>query len=179
MAGLLTFKIKVYQTNVAVLPELQAKTKDLSELFDQIMDEWAELNKQKFDMAVGAEESGRQIDADVFWKGLSPQYLKWKRKHFPTGTLMVRTGSLAEALTDPQGFFRMANPEQAIFGTPNDADDALKAAYNFKRRQTIFLGLADQNMIRELTEKFFTVEMQSTTQQAAQLDADFNTAVNG
>ena len=177
MAGKLTFQIAVYQTNTAVLPELENRARNLSPLFEDIIDEWAELNKQKFEMSEGGEESGSQIDPTVFWQPLSPGYLKEKRKHYPTDTLMVRTGSLKDAMTTPNGFFRMVNPEQAVFGTPNDAEDALKVQFNWNKRQVIFLSDADQNMIRMKLDRYFTVEMQSVKEEVARLDTDFSNTV--
>lgn len=179
MAGMLSFKIAVYQTNTNILPELERKAKDLGPLFEDIIDEWAELNKQKFAMAQGGEAAGAQVDPTVFWQPLSFRYLQEKLRHYPTNTLMVRTGALRDAMTDPHGFFRMVNPEQAIFGTPNDAEDALKVQFNWNKRQVIFLSDADQNMIRMKVERYFTVQMQSQTEQINQMDIDFSNTVNG
>lgn len=178
MAGRLSFKVTVYQTDTHVLPELGMKAKDLSPVFEDIVDAWADLNAQKFRLAGGGEASGAQVDPTVFWKALSPQYLKWKQKHFPTDTIMVRTGSLMAALTSRTGFFRMVNPEQAVFGTPNDAEDAAKIQFNWATRQAIFLSDPDQNMIREKVSKYFTVQMKNIREEVAQMDADFAATVN-
>ncbi|SRR5216684_2759326 len=173
MPGRMTLNITVYQTNVDILPELERRAKDLSPLFDDIIDTWSELNKQKFELAQGGEISGAQI-FDVAWKGLSPGYLAWKTRHFPTGTLMVRTGELRASLTDPQGFFRRVEPERAIFGSPNDPDDVAKVRYNWKTRQAVFLSDPDQNMIRQKVSQFFNVSKTSIRQEVARMDIEFS-----
>lgn len=177
MAGKLTFKIEVFQENTAILPELERKAKDLTEMFNDIIDEWARENPQKFAMAAGHALVGAQIDPTVFWKELSFRYAEQKMRQGYGDSIMVRTGALRESLSNPNSIFRMVEPEQAVFGTPNDPDDVLKMQYNWDTRQTVFLADWDQNMIRQKVSRFFTVEMQSMKQSAAQLDADFAATV--
>jgi hypothetical protein len=176
MPGALTFKISIFQENVDILPELQNKVKDLTGLFEQIIDQWAKGNPEKFGFAAGASLSGARVDPQVEWQALSPAYFKAKSKRYPD-QIMVRTGSLRDSLSNPSLFFQMVNPEQAVFGAPNDADDAMKVQFNWEKRQTIFLGDSDQNMIRELESKYFTVQMKSIKQEIAQMNVDFSNTV--
>jgi hypothetical protein len=164
MPGMMTFKI---------LPTLSNKIKDLSSLFDTIIDEWGKGNPEKFGYAMGASETGIKVDPQVEWQALSPAYFKAKTRQGYPNQIMVRTGSLLASLSDPNRFFRMVEPEQAIFGTPNDPDDFMKMQYNWNTRQTIFLGDSDQNMIREKTQKYFTIQMQSTKQEVSEMDVNF------
>lgn len=172
MPGMMTFRISVYHENTAILPELARKAKDLTPLFNQVIEEWAKGNKEKFGFAIGASASGGPVDPQVSWQALSPSYFKAKSKFYPD-QIMVRTGSLLASLSEPSLFFQMVTPEQAIFGSPNDAEDAMKVQYNWLTRQTIFLGDSDQNMIRELTSKYFNVQMTSVKTAALALDAEF------
>lgn len=176
MAAMMTFRVNVFQENVAVLPELQNKVRDLRPLFEQIIGEWARGNADKFGLGAGASASGMQIDPQVHWEALSPNYFKAKTQQGYPDRLMVMTGSLMASLTNPNQFFQMVEPAQAVFGTPNDPDDVMKLQYNWITRQTIFLADSDQNMIRELTQKYFMVQMQSVKQDVARMDADFANA---
>ncbi len=110
-----------------------------------------------------------RIGADVFgefWAGITEGYAK--QKH-PSGApkrrtkraggnteypdwLMVRTGTLMQALTDPEALFNDLEPQQATFGTPNDPDladiIAWQAGERQKHREIIFLAEPDMNSIR-------------------------------
>ena len=75
MAGVIKFQIDLV-TAGNVLPEVQARLKDLRPAFEEIVRKWADDNQDKFRMSVGAEASGAEIDPDVFWKGFTPGYMK-------------------------------------------------------------------------------------------------------
>ncbi len=182
MAGTMTFSVTVYHINTEALPELAERVKNLTPVFHEIIDEWALMNNQKFNKSVGMEFTGVDIDPTVRWEALSLGYIKQKQRDGFSNQIMVRTGDLRAALTNPKGFFRMVNPQQAIFGTPNDPEDLMKVIYNFKKRQTIFLSDADKNMIRKKINDFLSVPTQksysSIKQEIAQMDVDFGNAVN-
>ena len=91
---------------------------------------------------------------------------------------MVRTGSLRDALTSPTGFFRMVSPQQAVFGSPNSAEDAMKMQYNWNKRQVVTQAIPGKNAVRQLTQQYFKAPpMQSAKQAAAQMDADFTSTI--
>ena len=191
MAGRVSFKIEVQQTNLDVLPEMAGRMKNLGPMFEKVIDEWAYMNAAKFDAAANAGASGLQIDPTVYWQPLSQAYLKQKmRAGFGAG-LMTRTGSLRQAMTDPEGFFRMTTETQAAFGMPNDAEDALKVQYNWptaenEKRQVIFLSLEDQRMIQKHVQDYLSlgpnyqevmfargVDAVKLRKEIAELDAEF------
>lgn len=190
MAGSVRLSLSIQIKNPERLPEIQARMQDLSPAFEKIVNEWVSLNAQKFNKGLGAESSGAQIDADVIWEPLSSAYITQKRKGYPNW-LMVRSGSLMESMTNPDTVFRMINAQDAIFGTPLDPDDAAKVSYNWLRRQVVFLGAADKNMIRRIIQDYLGMginfesirkskgfEALARKSEGAQLDADFENAVD-
>lgn len=192
MAGAVRFKVELFQPNADVLPEMAFRAADLSPAYRDIINEWARDNLDKFGMSVGQEASGAQIDPTVFWDALSPDYMKTKRKKGQPDNIMVATGSLMASLTDPERFFQMVNPEMAIFGAPNDADDAMKVQFNWIKRQAIFISLDDQRMIQkklsdylalgaDYKEKMFVKGLQNLALRAEvhQMDVDFQNDAGG
>lgn len=166
----LQFNVKVILDNPGMLPELQYRTKDLSPAFEAIYQEWVAINEQKFAQAKGGEVGGAQI-FEEFWAGLSGDYLK--QKH-PSGApkrqrasgeypdwLMVRTGSLMSAMTNPDALFHDIEPDSATFGTPNDPDLAdivrWQAGDGQGHRQVIFLALPDMNAIRRNLQDYLAM----------------------
>lgn len=155
MAGSVRFKVEVFISNPDLFPELVERTRDLRPAFDVIVRKWAQTNEDKFRRAVGAEEGGASIDPTVFWEALRPSTIRQKRKLGFGNQIMVRTGQLEKALTDPEGFFHEMTAEEAVFGTPNSEEDELKARFNWKKRQTIFLSVDDQRMIQATIKNYF------------------------
>lgn len=171
----LRFNVKVFLDNPGVLPELQARTQDLSPAFDAIYREWADINAQKFELAAGAEAGGAQV-FEEFWAGLSEGYMREKHGEgtarvtkkakrgaaryegaFPDW-IMVRTGALRAALTDPEAMFHDIEAQSATFGTPNDPDlaDIVKwqAGERQHERNVVFLSLPDMNAIRRIMQDY-------------------------
>lgn len=157
MAGRVSFNIELVTIGEDDLENMQARTRDLSAVFDVIIDKWSEGNVLKFAQAIGKEGSGVDLDPGVFWEGLTGAYVKQKRRLGQANQIMVATGSLRNALTSPDGFFREVTPAQAGFGTPVDPDDAKKAAYNWIKRQTVFLSVDDQRMIEKEISDFLSL----------------------
>lgn len=158
----LRFNVKVYLENAGVLPELQARMADLSPFFEAVYQRWVDVNAQKFEQSRGAETTGAFI-FDEFWQSLSSGYIKEKhpsgaprRRRKSSGEypdwLMVRTGALMEAMTDPTALFNAIGPEQATFGTPNDPELAdivrWQSGERQKHRDIVFLAEPDMNSIR-------------------------------
>lgn len=156
MAGRVSFDVSLYMQNADKFPELAARSKDLTIVFEHIIRDWAEDNRRKFGLSSGMESSGATVDPTVFWQGLSPAYIKQKNKGGFADQIMVRTGSLRDSLTDPEQFFQYVSPDQAMFGSPNDPDDAMKMLFNWPRRQTIFLGRQDQLMIEKHVKDYLS-----------------------
>lgn len=164
----LRFNVRVYLENAGVLPELQARTADMSPAFDAIFRRWVDVNEQKFEQARGGEVGGAKI-FEEFWAGLSSGYLKQKhpggapkRRRQSTGEypdwLMVRTGTLMSAMTDPEALFQDIEPQSAVFGTPLDPDLAdivrWQAGPRQKERNVIFLSGPDMNAIRMILQDY-------------------------
>jgi hypothetical protein len=189
MSGAVRFQVELYQPNADRLPELAGRIQDLSPAFKNIILEWAKDNEDKFGLSVGKEASGASIDPTVFWEALSPQYMKSKRKQGMTDQIMSATGSLKQSLTTPDQFLQSVTEQQALFGSPLSADDAMKAQYNWIRRQTIFLSLDDQRMIQKEISDYLSLgqnyrqiqfakglERLALKKEVAQLDIAFDNA---
>jgi len=152
--GKLSFNISMVWKNVHLLPEMEARLKDMRPVFEQIVQDWAKGNEDKFASAAGMEAVGAQIDPGVFWEALSPEYSAWKRKEGMANQIMVATGALEAALSDPGMFFHMETPREAAFGIPTSPEEEAKLGYNWYRRQTLFLSADDQTMIRHHIRNF-------------------------
>ena len=140
MTANISFNVKVFLENAGVLPELNARMKDLSPAFQAIYLEHVDLNSQIFEQSVGKELSGADV-FDEHWAAVTPEYYKEKHSQgssrvtkkvskggaarysgaFPDW-LMVRTGALREAMINPDALFHDINEQEAIFGIPNDPD---------------------------------------------------------
>lgn len=157
----LRFNVKVYLENAGILPELQARMADLTPFFEAVYRRWVEVNEQKFEQAKGAEATGAFV-FDEFWASLSSRYMEAKH---PSGApkrkkasgeypdwLLVRTGALMEAMTNPESLFNAIGPQEATFGTPNDPELAdivrWQSGERQKHREVIFLAEPDLNSIR-------------------------------
>ena len=209
------FNIKVYLENAAVLPELQSRVADLTPAFEAIFNEWVDINKQKFEQSVGREATGAQI-FEEFWAPLSAAYMKAKHgggtarvtKKMARGKasaqfsgaypdwLMVRTGALREAMTNPDSLFQNIEPQSAVFGTPLDPGlaDIVRwlAGARQKNRYVVFLSDPDVNAIKRILQDYFGMggdfqTIRSTKALAAigrereieSLDAEFNSQAGG
>jgi hypothetical protein len=196
MAGITSFTVDVAIQNAGVIPELASRAADLTPAFTSIILGWAENNINKFEKGIGQEAAGVDQGSGVDWTRLTPTYMKTKRRLGQDNQLMVATGALENALTNPDLFFQMVNPEQAIFGTPNDPDDADKVKYNWpteqnKKRQVLFLSLDDQRMIQKTVFDYLRLggdfekilfaqglQSQANRNLAAKMDIEFNATVN-
>jgi hypothetical protein len=185
-AGKLNFNISLVWKNVQLLPEMEARLKNMQSVFEEIVADWAKGNEDKFANAAGMEAVGAQIDPGVFWEALSPEYSAWKRKEGMANQIMVATGALEAAMSDPSMFFHMEMPQEAAFGIPTSPEEEAKMGYNWYRRQTLFLSADDQIMIRHHIRNFlafgekwqeimFTRGLERTymRNQTAQMEADF------
>jgi hypothetical protein len=174
MPGRMTFSVELYIKGAGALPQMVEKIKNPLPLWERIVADWAAGNSEKFAMALGAEVTGSWVDqaAGVFWKGLTPGYMKRKARDFPD-QIMVATGNLYTSLTDPSRFFQALSSERIIFGTPLDPDDAAKVSFNWETRQTIFLGEADQRRIQSAVSQYLRIPMQDVRKEIAQMDIEF------
>lgn len=190
MAGVVRFNVDLQVTGGENLKALEARIKDASPLFNAIIEYWTEHNEQKFDMAIGAESVGAQMDDNLFWAPLSESYRKQKRRAGQDDQIMKATGDLLRSLSNPETIFQMVTPEDAVFGSPLDFDDAKKVKYNWRSRQAIFLGRADRDQIEKLVGEFlnrkgrFNEKMEdqglvAVRQRAemAQMDMDFENTI--
>ncbi len=191
MAGRLTFTIDL-QTAGNSLPEVQERLKDLRPAFDVIIRKWADDNRDKFKLGGGAEGTGAEIDPEVFWKALTPGYMKAKRKAGHGDALMVATGHLVSSMTSPEGFFHESTAEQAAFGMPKDMEDEAKLRGNLRTRQVVFLSVDDQRMIDKTVHDYLALgpgfetlmfqqgmEASALRKEQAKMDVDFKDTVGG
>lgn len=94
-----------------------------------------ELIRQRF---VAYEQKWFSSEGDGNWPALSPDYARWKAKHFPGQKILVRTGQLKASLEGPD--IAIMEPSYAVFGTGDPV-----AAYhqtgggNLPRRRVIDL----------------------------------------
>lgn len=148
MAGITSFRITLAVKNDTVLPELAARAKDLSVVFDNVIGEWVAGNERKFSRGLGNSATG--VDQDTFaggatrWQGLTERYAKQKEREGFPDWLMVRTGDLMNAMTTRDAMGEAIGPDQAVFGMPLDKEQADKVIGNWGRRQTIFLDRRDR-----------------------------------
>jgi hypothetical protein len=105
---------------------------------------------------------------------------------------MVETGSLAASLSDPSGFFQAMTAQEVVFGTPQAIEEELKARYNWRTRQTIFLGIDDQRMIDQKVQSYLSLgpeferirfaqgmERVQDREAEAKMDVDFGGTMGG
>lgn len=176
MSAAISFNIKVLLENGNMLPELQGRMQDLSPAFQAIYGSWVKLNEQNFELAQGKEAGGADI-FDVQWAALTPGYIKQKhpggapkRQRRKAGKggyqeypdwLMVRSGALMEALTNPEAMFQEFDKQMAAFGTPTDPDLADIVIWQMgtrqKERYVVFLSEPDRNMIERTIQDYFSL----------------------
>jgi hypothetical protein len=195
MAGALSFKIQLFGKNLDQFPELQGRVQNLQPVFERIIDDWAKGNVDKFGASKGKETMGAMVDPGVFWLGLKPETSRRKRQMEQPDQIMVATGELRAALTNPEGFFRAARAQDATFGVPLSPEDEAKIFYNWgvdgEKRQTIFLGADDQVMIEhhvqaylsmgpDFEEKIFSKGLSNVRmmKEASQMDMEFGEIVS-
>lgn len=121
---------------------------DFSEPLQNIVDDWAKHNIEKFDRALGGEFPGVDQAADTFWQGVTPKYEQRKRNAGYPDWLMVRTGQLKESMTNPERFFNYVSATSATFGVPLNEESQKAYAGNWLKRQLAFLDVSDKRMIR-------------------------------
>lgn len=183
MPGRVTFKIKVRVKDADIFPELQGRLKDFRPAFEVIIKQWARGNVDKFRSSVGMEDTGAAIDPNVFWSALAESTIRAKRRHGIPNQIMVETGALMQALTDPSGFWSEMTASQTVFGTPGSLEDELKVRYNWQTRQAIFLGADDQVMIDEKVHSYLSLgpdfeRKRFSAGLAAVYDRDLDTEMN-
>jgi hypothetical protein len=187
MPGAISLTIEVYETGNDTLTDLQMRAKDMTVVFQNIIRDWAKDNTDKFDAAAGDAKTGAEIDPTVYWEQLTPDYLKSKKKVSSAGPddIMVLTGKLRDSLTSLDGFMHSVSPQSMDFGEPTDQLDADKVAYNWARRQTIFLSVDDQRMIDAHVSNYFNFGgdyeailfakgVQAVQKRKAQAEIEFN-----
>ena len=142
--------------------EIAQRMRDFSIPFAEIINEWAGGNVRKFGAGEGAETSGAagQDLSPVTWEPLqSPDYMKSKRRGGFADWLMVRTGDLMAALTNPIGTDVSVDAHRVIFGVPLNPNDAVKALNKRTRalRPTVFLSGPDRLMIRRNLQQYISM----------------------
>ena len=157
MPGRVTFNVNLTIQGAEEISEISERIADLRPAFDVIVEKWARGNEDKFRDSLGAESSGAQIDPTVFWQGLTPSTMRSKRRKGQSDQIMVATGDLKRALTDPDLFFSMATATDLVFGTPKSIEEEMKVYYNWNTRQAIFLGGDDQRMIEETVQSYLSL----------------------
>jgi hypothetical protein len=186
MAGTLTFKVDVYEVGKPFLGEYAKRAKDLSIVYNDIIKDWVDNNSDKFDASAGYESSGVLIDPGVFWESLTEPYIKQKRRLGQPDQIMVATGELEDAMTDPDQIFQYVRPDVAMFGTPLNPEDYDKVKWNWNTRQVVFLSLGDQDMIRKKVHDYLafgpgyeSIQFEKGMQnlKKAQMDVDFQNTV--
>ena len=191
MAGATRFSIAIDVKNAEAFSEIAARFMNIQPAYEAFVETWAKLNQDIFGKSAGLEASGAQVDPDVFWEPLSAAYRKAKRSEGYPDHLMVATGALMQALTNPDMVFQSIGPQDAIFGSPLDIEDVDKVRYNWYSRQTVFFSIPDQRAFKRILKDYLTIgegfqekrfskgmEAVQRKAEAAQLDADFENATS-
>jgi hypothetical protein len=179
MAGSINFNVTVYVKGGEAPTLMASRLSDLSDFFNTVIGEWSRDNEEKFSAGVGAEATGVNVDPGIFWRPLSPSYLKEKESEGLAGALMVRTGSLKSSLSDPNLLIREVGTDRAIFGEPLDPFDALKVSENWDSRQAVFFSGRDQMMIKEKLikhldpDQYGGIPYSDTKAEIDRMDAEF------
>ena len=155
MAGITSFRITLAVKNDTVLPEMAARAKDLSVVYDNIANEWVAGNSRKFDKSRGMETFSLEMAPNVWWDYLTYDYRKTNQKEGYKDWIMVRTGMLRKSLPSKCGINKNITPETAVFGEPFSDENKKKVKYNWETRQTIFLDKSDKHMIRRNFQDYF------------------------
>jgi hypothetical protein len=190
VAGATSFRIDIQVQNDEVFEEVKARFLDLSPAFDAFVREWTKLNTDIFDASAGKETAGAQVDPDVFWEPLTAAYRRAKQREGYPDQIMVRTGQLLKALTDPDLIFQVIGPQDAVFGSPLDPEEAAKVGHNWGKRQAIFFSEPDQRAFRRILRDYLTMGPGFEQQRAEaglravqrqgevmKMDADFSNAI--
>lgn len=151
------FTIDVTVKNPEVLPEIQARFQNMEEVFNNIIDKWAQGNRRKFNKSRGAELAGVSLDSDVFWAPLTENYRKRKHKTVPNDWLMVSSGELMTAMTNPDTIGRAVTKTQAVFGAPISEAEQDKVSGNWSRRPVVFLDRTDTLAIKREIKDWLTL----------------------
>lgn len=168
--GAVTFKLELDLVRASMLYELRERLADFSPMLNAAVSEWAVSNKDKFEASRGAEATGVSFSPEPTWEPLqSKDYVFQKRRQGFPDWLMVRTGELKTALTTEGGYFRKVDPTMAVFGSPNDPEDAIKVKGNWGMRQVLFLDSEDMKTIERMWNDYITLgpEFQSIRKAAA------------
>jgi len=157
MAGKTSFSIQIDVKNAEVFEEIKERFLNLQPAYEAFVEAWSEINKDMFEKSEGGEMMGSQVDPDVFWQPLSAAYRKAKQREGYPDHLMVATGDLMRALTDPDLVFQALGPQDAVFGSPLSPDDADKVRYNWKTRQSVFFSFPDQRALKRILKDYLTM----------------------
>jgi len=164
--GTLRFNVSFRSRGTDIPANTADLLRDLTEPLMNIMRDWAEGNKRKFDRSKGAEQTGMTQAAATEWQAVTQEYYKEKhganvatsikthkllKRTMKSGGypdwLMVRTGELMRVMTDPGAFYQSISSQSAAFGTPQDTENMAKVAGNWQKRQVLFLDQGDMRMI--------------------------------
>ena len=196
MAGVTSFKISLFVKNDACLPEIAARAKDLSVVFDHIIGEWVVGNERKFSRGMGASATGAEQDTfsggETQWQALTAKYSQQKEREGFPDWLMVRTGDLMNVMTTRGAMAEFIEQTRAVFGMPLDEEQAIKVEGNWNRRQAIFLDRNDRLMIERNIKNYmelggdyqniiFTRGLQNVAAKSEQkrMDAEFQFRMSG
>lgn len=187
MSGKTSFSIRIDVKNAEALAEIKNRFLDLSPAYQAFVEAWADINKDIFSAGEGQESTGAMVDDDVWWQSLSRSYMKAKRSEGYPDQLMVATGALMRALTDPDLVFQAIGPQDAVFGSPLDQEEADKVRFNWYSRQSVFFSMPDQRALRRILKDYLTMgpgfeEKRASAglaavqqrSEAAQMEADFS-----
>lgn len=160
----LNFSVTVVTKGGDMLARVAERLKDMSPAFERIVDYWVKHNQDKFRQAFGAEATGAGVGmgGTEQWMPLTERYRERKHAHgtakrvqfknlyegkFPDW-LMVRTGKLLRTMTTRAAIASFVSGKSVAFGMPFDEEEQNKIRGNWRKRQVIFLDVADKNTIR-------------------------------
>jgi hypothetical protein len=94
--------------------KLAGDIKDLTPVWNEFISYW-----QGTVMPETWKSQGRNMEGQK-WTSLTPEYLAWKRKHYPGKRLLELTGKLYGAVTGGAGWYQKAEKQRLEFGVQGE-----------------------------------------------------------
>lgn len=175
------FSVSVTIKGRDAFDRMAAKLMTFAPAFDAVLERWLAHNEDKFAQSKGAESVGISFSGDATWEGLTPGYMKAKRRGGFEDWLMVRTGETKAALTQRGAFgqFDTIEPMAAHFTLSDEPRQ--RAQWNIRTRPLLFLDEQDQQMIREMFAAYLNDDPPFRSwkpSEVKRMDAEFGSVLN-
>jgi len=114
---------------------MNGRARELYPVWDKVLDVLYEAEQRLFAQEGQTEEHRK-------WKGLSPRYSAWKKKHYPGMPTLTLTGRFRGSMTDPSGrHAEIKEPQQLTWGSAHEVSGGHDlGGIHAKGRQAGFAG---------------------------------------